>query len=341
MVGPDAHGGAPRRRNSFCLLTILALALVQSAPLLAADTYTISGRIKCGLFGFGIPGIKLYGLPGDPKTDSDGDYHATVPAGWSGAAYPQESGLHFDPPFRVYTNVNSNITSNYKTALPETVISGYVRTPGGEGIDGVTMSGLHGTPVTNYHGFYLSYEGSSYSGTVTPQMAGYTFSPPTRTSSSKSSDVDDADFTGSQQTAPQEITHVDDSNTTGTQDGTERYPFTTIAQGIAAVVDGGVVKVAQGTYTGNLTIAGKRVTIEGGYVGATSYAAAAGDFNDANRNADPAANNTVIDGGGTATEVVCGDATAEGSVVAGIRFRNGGATFKGVVRQRVIAGQAP
>ncbi|HUT37392.1 MAG TPA: Calx-beta domain-containing protein, partial [Planctomycetota bacterium] len=194
------------RRASLSAILGLVFVLVQSAPLFAEQTYTISGRIVCGLFGFGIPGIELNGLPGDPETDSDGYYHATVPAGWSGAAYPQQSLLHFDPPFRVYNNVNANLTSNYKTALPETIISGHVRTAGGQGIGGVTMNGLHGTPVTNYHGFYLSYEGSSYTGTITPQKTGYTFTPASRNYQSRSSDVDDADFTGTQQGSTPGIT---------------------------------------------------------------------------------------------------------------------------------------
>ena len=50
--------------------------------------------------------------------------------------------------------------------------------------------------------------------------------------------------------------------------------------------DGGTVKVARGTHTGNVTINGKQVTIQGGYVGRGVYPGT-GDFSDATRNPDP------------------------------------------------------
>jgi hypothetical protein len=128
---------------------------------------------------------------------------------------------------------------------------------------------------------------------------------------------------------------VDDDNTTGIEDGSPQHPFSSIQQGIAATADGGTVKVARGTYSENLTISSKRVTIQGGYAGGTYPGT--GDFTEDNRDSDPATNQTVIDGGGTGAAILCQDAAAEGSVLTGFAIRNGGATFRGIVLKQVIA----
>jgi len=183
---------------SLVLALLVAPCVVPSLSLSArgAGTYRIHGKVVCGLFGFGISGVKMYGLPGDPKTDGSGRYSATVPEGWSGVVYPRRGGLHFDPFIRKYENVTEDIEDNYKTTLPKPIVSGRVRTPEGQPIEGVTILGLPKTPVTNYHGFYLSYVSSGSSRTMTPQKPGYTFTPPQRAFNNISGDLDDQDFTG-------------------------------------------------------------------------------------------------------------------------------------------------
>ena len=129
---------------------------------------------------------------------------------------------------------------------------------------------------------------------------------------------------------------VDDSNTTGQEDGSEQHPYNTIQEGIDAVGHGGTVKVAQGSYAGSLTISGKTVTIQGGYVGGTYPGT--GDFTENNRDPDPATNQTVIDGAGTGAAILCQDAAARGSTLAGFRVRHRGTLFRGGVRlRRVLA----
>jgi len=131
---------------------------------------------------------------------------------------------------------------------------------------------------------------------------------------------------------------VDDSNGTGTEEGTEPYPYAAIQGGIDGVTNRGTVKLAQGTYAEHLTFSCTPATVQGGYLGGTAYPTA-GNFADASRNGDPAANQTVIDGGGAARQIVCQDAMSKGSVVTGIKITNGGAIFRGgVVLRRVIAG---
>ena len=78
-------------------------------------------------------------------------------------------------------------------------ISGYLRTSGGAGISGVVMSGLPGSPSTGADGSYSGAVDCGWSGTVTPTLAGYTFSPPSTTYSSVSSNQAQ-NYTGTVQT---------------------------------------------------------------------------------------------------------------------------------------------
>jgi hypothetical protein len=132
------------------------------------------------------------------------------------------------------------------------------------------------------------------------------------------------------------VVHVDDDNTTGVEDGTERYPYNSIQEGVDAVADGGAVKVARGTYRENLTIAGKSMTIRGGYLGGRYPGT--GDFGEASRDPDPSTNQTVIEGGGSATQIACQDDDARGSVLTSFKLINGGAIFRGgLVLKGVVA----
>ncbi|MFZ3098438.1 MAG: DUF1566 domain-containing protein, partial [Desulfosalsimonadaceae bacterium] len=53
-------------------------------------TYTISGTVL--LNGSGLSGVTISGLPGNPVTDAEGGYTATVEYGWSGTATPGKAG---------------------------------------------------------------------------------------------------------------------------------------------------------------------------------------------------------------------------------------------------------
>ncbi len=59
-------------------------------------------------------------------------------------------------------------------------ISGYVRNPDGDGIPGVTMSGLPGMPTTDGDGYYDKQVASNWSGSVMPYKEGYAFDPGSR-----------------------------------------------------------------------------------------------------------------------------------------------------------------
>ena len=80
--------------------------------------------------------------------------------------------------------------------MVQPIISGYVRTSGGTGIEGVTMNGLPGNPSTNSSGYYSATASYGWSGTVTPAKSGYTFSPTSRSYSNVTSNQSDQNYTG-------------------------------------------------------------------------------------------------------------------------------------------------
>ena len=78
------------------------------------STYTISGTVTAT--GSGLENVLINSLPGNPFTDANGNYTATVDYGWSGTVTPTLTGYTFTPPSTTYNNVVSNQTANYTTA---------------------------------------------------------------------------------------------------------------------------------------------------------------------------------------------------------------------------------
>jgi M6 family metalloprotease-like protein len=74
---------------------------------------TIAGKITDGNHA-ALSGVQLNGLPGNPVTNSIGEYSVQVPSGWSGTVTPQKSGCSFTPVNRTYSNCLSAVpNSNY------------------------------------------------------------------------------------------------------------------------------------------------------------------------------------------------------------------------------------
>ncbi|MBM3883487.1 MAG: hypothetical protein FJ387_27915 [Verrucomicrobia bacterium] len=156
--------------------------------------YTISGLVRTS-GGVAISGVTLSGLPGNPVTDANGYYSASVSSGWSGTATPSKAGYTLSPPSRIYNNVTSNESNqDYTGTPPPYTISGHMRTSGGVGISGVTLTGLPGNPVTDTSGYYSASVSSGWSGTATPSKAGYTFSPVSRAYNNVSSNHPDQNY---------------------------------------------------------------------------------------------------------------------------------------------------
>jgi len=128
-------------------------------------TYTISGKVN-------MEGVEMNGLPGNPITGSDGTYSATVTHGWQGEVTPIKQGYEFKPANRGYPPVKSNqMNHDYAPEPMMLLIAGSI------GVEGVVMEGLPGNPLSTKSGNYSVKVKYDWSGTVTPKMEGYEFSP--------------------------------------------------------------------------------------------------------------------------------------------------------------------
>jgi hypothetical protein len=80
------------------------------------------------------------------------------------------------------------------TQAPSISIDGYV-TSEGTGLAGVSMTGLPSAPATSGTGYYSDTLDSGWSGTVTPALTGYSFTPESRTYTNETSDLLDENYT--------------------------------------------------------------------------------------------------------------------------------------------------
>jgi hypothetical protein len=137
---------------------------------------TISGYVTAG--GIGMAEVVMNGLPDNPSTDSSGFYSVLVNYGWSGTVTPTYTGYTFTEPSTTYTNVITDQATDYTAALSTYIISGTI-THGGVGLENVVMNGLPGnpTPKTDASGFYSAAVNYGWSGTATPTLNDYSFTP--------------------------------------------------------------------------------------------------------------------------------------------------------------------
>jgi type II secretory pathway component GspD/PulD (secretin) len=162
-------------KNTFrILLTGITLFIVLLCTLITAGykaakvTYTISGSV-------GVSGVTMNGLPGNPITNENGLYTATVEYGWSGTVTPTKEGYIFEPVNKVYLKVTGNQTNqSYAATLITFTITGTTSQ------SGVKLFGLPSMPITDENGKYSATVNYGWTGTVTPTKEGYTFQPPNK-----------------------------------------------------------------------------------------------------------------------------------------------------------------
>ena len=131
-------------------------------------TYQISGTA-------GMASVVMNGLPGNPLTDGNGFYMATVEHGWSGKVTPEKAGHTFTPPSITFTKVTApKENQDFNGQVTYYAISGTT------GTAGVKMSGIPGDPVSNEKGQYTAQVEYGWSGIVTPTKEGYNFTPPSK-----------------------------------------------------------------------------------------------------------------------------------------------------------------
>ena len=174
-------------------------------------TYAISGYVRTSS-GAGINGVTVTfnNGGGAATTDALGFYTCTVSYGWSGSATPSLSGYTFTPGFLLYINVTTNKSSqNYIGRPPaDPMISGYVRTSGGSSMNGVTVafSGGGGTATTSSSGYYSRTVSYGWSGSATPSLSGFTFSPASLSYMNVATSLSNQNFTGTASNAGLTVT---------------------------------------------------------------------------------------------------------------------------------------
>lgn len=160
----------------------------------ATVVFTISGSVKTG-GGAGIEGVEITfsAEQGTATTDSEGNYSYIVVEGWSGTATPSKTCYTFSPSSLTYTNVISDQSDQYYTGTMLTyTISGTISAAAP--LSGVVMDGLPGSPTTDASGYYEATVDCGWSGTVTPTLTRYVFSPPSRSYADVSSDQAGQDY---------------------------------------------------------------------------------------------------------------------------------------------------
>jgi hypothetical protein len=137
-------------------------------------------------------------------TGFSGNWSGTIPAGSS-----QNVTVTFTPTVAQQysgtitvnsdgTGTNTITVSGTGGGTPNVMISGYVRDSGSNGIYGalLTFSNNGGTATTDVNGYYSKSVSSGWSGTVTPSISGYAFSPSSRSYSNLTSNQTYQDYTG-------------------------------------------------------------------------------------------------------------------------------------------------
>lgn len=229
---------------------------------ITCETYSISGYIKTS-DNTPIEAVVVSvgaDIEGD-VTDASGYYELIVPPGWSGTVTPGKTDWGFSPESKTYSGVAGDQTNQDYTAF-QPVISGYVRDANGVGVESVSVSANNGdgSDISDASGYYEIVVPYDWSGTVTPNRLGWGFTPSNRSYSNVAADQVDQDFTAVYVGI---IVKPD-----GTGD------FATIQAAIDAAVNGDVVVLQAGTYTGSgnrdIDFLGKAITVRG----------ATGDAND-------------------------------------------------------------
>jgi FtsP/CotA-like multicopper oxidase with cupredoxin domain len=132
-----------------------------------------------------VPALPLPGVTvtfsngvGTATTDANGLYTANVPSGWSGTITPALAGYVFAPASRTLTGVTSIRGAQDFVAGVVYVVSGSVKS-NGVALAGVTVnfSNGGGSVVTAADGSYTRNLRAGWTGTITPVLRGYQFSP--------------------------------------------------------------------------------------------------------------------------------------------------------------------
>ncbi|MDT5271182.1 MAG: hypothetical protein QOH49_3368, partial [Acidobacteriota bacterium] len=212
--------------------------------------FTISGQVTEN--GNPLQGVQvtLTGVAANPvQTGADGRYSfPNLPSGGNYTVTPSKQNYTFSPSSQTFSALGANQTGDFTATPVRRRIRGRVRTAGGTGIPGatVTLSGSQTASTTSDSTGVYTFDnlppGGSY--TVTPAHPAYAFSPASQVFNNLTTDVD-FDFPGAlvnytiagrvtvggAALAGVTVTLSGSQSATATSDANGNYSFTVVAQG--------------------------------------------------------------------------------------------------------------
>ena len=149
----------------------------------ATPVATISGQVT--LNAVGLPGVTLAFSTGQTVlTDAAGNYSLTVTAPYTGTVAPSKAGYFISPISLSYAAITTNQLAQNYTAVNAVTVYGLITT---NAVPPVPLAGVTvtfgngaGTTVTDANGLYTHYVASGWSGSITPALAGWVFTPASR-----------------------------------------------------------------------------------------------------------------------------------------------------------------
>jgi C1A family cysteine protease len=139
--------------------------------------------------------------------DENGYYETKIPQGWSGTIIPEKVGYNFIPPNRIYNQLITNqIQQDFEASIIHYTISGKIMdSNNGHGLSTIKLRyGSAGyAVVTNSQGMYSIVVPFGWSGIITPENSGYSFSPQSITTESIQQDFENKNFTATALLQPQ------------------------------------------------------------------------------------------------------------------------------------------
>ena len=171
----------------------------------ASPLITISGRALLG--GTGLADTTITFMTGATvthvvNTDATGAYSVSVPAPYTGTATAFKAGYYLTPVGITFAARTTNQANQNFTAVVGVAVSGLITTNAVPAVPlpgvTVTFSNGVGTAVTDASGLYTRYVPTRYSGSVTPALAGWMFTPISRNLTNVTAAPASQNFTGAQ-----------------------------------------------------------------------------------------------------------------------------------------------
>jgi hypothetical protein len=169
-------------------------------------SYTLTGRVTVSGAGLSGVTINLSGSQtGSTTTDAAGNYSFTVLAEGAYTVTPAKQNYTLAPANATFSNLSGNQTANFTATLNLHQISGHITNINGIALPNVTMtlsgsqSGAATTDSQGAYSFPTLPAGGNY--TVTPSLAGSTFTPANRIFNALSANQIAADFSSAPVTA--------------------------------------------------------------------------------------------------------------------------------------------